>query len=200
MGAEVAAETVDWLDRGRAAYAERAWERAYASLTQADQATPLGPDDLELLAAAAAETAERFGDPDLFALAVHVQGHVLIKQGRVGEGLTLLDEAMLRVTAGELSPMVTGVVYCGVIAGCEEAYELRRAREWTEALSRWCDAQPQMVAFGGRCLAHRAEIMQLRGAWQEALEEATRARERSERAMNPSAAGQALYLQGDVHR
>jgi len=26
-----------------------------------------------------------------------------------------------------------------------------------------------MVAFTGRCLVHRAEIMQLHGAWQDAL-------------------------------
>jgi len=137
---------------------------------------------------------------DLFCLAVHTQGLTLIRQARVAEGLALLDEAMVAATRGELSPIVTGVVYCGVIAGCEEAFELRRAREWTDALSRWCDEQPELVAFSGRCRAHRAEIMQLHGAWDDALEEAQRARERSERAMNPAAAGQAAYQQGEVHR
>jgi len=151
-------------------------------------------------AATAAETAERFGDPDLFSLALHMQGRALIRLGRTEEGLALLDEAMLTATSGRLSPIVTGVVYCGVIAGCEEAYELGRAREWTDALARWCDEQPDMVSFTGRCLAHRAEIMQLHGAWRDALEEARRARDRSERAMNPAAAGQALYLQGEVLR
>jgi ATP/maltotriose-dependent transcriptional regulator MalT len=87
-----------------------------------------------------------------------------------------------------------------VIAGCEEAYELRRAREWTEALAHWCDEQPDMVAFTGRCRVHRAEIMLLHGAWQDALDEARRARARSEQAMNQAAAGQALYQQGEVLR
>ena len=32
-----------------------------------------------------------------------------------------------------------------------------------------------MVAFSGRCLVHRAEIMELHGAWRDALEEARRA-------------------------
>ena len=73
---------------------------------------------------------------------------------------------------------------------------MRRAREWTEALTRWCDEQPQLVAFSGRCHAHRAEIMQLDGAWPDALVEARRARERGERAMNRAAAGHALYQQG----
>ena len=65
---------------------------------------------------------ERFGDPDLFALATHSQGVFLVKQGRAPEGLALMDEAMLRVTAGELSPIASGLVYCWVILGCEEAY------------------------------------------------------------------------------
>ncbi|HZO97631.1 MAG TPA: LuxR C-terminal-related transcriptional regulator [Gaiellaceae bacterium] len=151
-------------------------------------------------AGAAARIAERFGDRDLFALAVHTQGLARIREERLGEGLALLDEAMLAATAGELSPVITGVVYCGVIAGCEEAFEPRRAREWTDALSRWCEEQPDLVAFGGRCQVHRAEIMRHRGAWGDALREARQARERCERAMNRPAAGQALYQQGEVLR
>ena len=151
-------------------------------------------------AADAAEIGARFADADLIAVALHVQGVVRIKQARVDEGLRLLDEAMLGVTAGEVSPVLTGVVYCGVIAGCEEAYEPRRAREWTDALARWCDDQPQMVGFTGRCLAHRAGIMQLHGAWRDALAEARLARERCEQAMNRAATGQALYQQGELLR
>jgi DNA-binding CsgD family transcriptional regulator len=151
-------------------------------------------------AAAAAEIGERFGDADLFALAVHSQGIILVKMGRVVEGLGLLDEAMVAVTAGELSPIVSGLVYCGVILGCQDAYELRRAQEWTAALTRWCEEQPDMVSFTGTCLVHRAEIMQLHGAWRDALEEARRAGERCARAMNQAATAQALYRQGEVHR
>jgi DNA-binding CsgD family transcriptional regulator len=160
--------------------------------------------------AAAAEVAadavglgERFGDRDLFAVAVQAQGYMLLKDGRVRDGLALLDEAMLAVTAEELSPIVTGIVYCGVILACQEVYEVRRAREWTRALGDWWALQPEMVAFTGRCLVHRAEIMQLDGAWPDALEEARRAGERFVETGNP-AAGLARYrlaellrLQGD---
>lgn len=159
--------------------------------------------DYEAAAATAAEAAgigERFGDRDLFALAVQSQGILLVKQGRVEEGLRLLDEAMVAVTTRELSPIVSGLVYCGVIMGCQEAYELRRAREWTAALTRWCEQQPDMVAFTGRCLVHRAEIMEVHGAWQDALEEARRARQRCEQVKSKAAAAQAFYLQGEVHR
>jgi DNA-binding CsgD family transcriptional regulator len=151
-------------------------------------------------AAEAAEIAERFGDPDLLALAVHEQGLILVNQGRVEEGLGLVDEAMVAVAAGELSPIVTGIVYCSVISGCQEVYALRRAQEWTAALTQWCEEQPEMVSFTGQCLVHRAEIMELHGAWREALEEARRARQRCEQGKNRMATAQAFYRQGEVHR
>ncbi len=160
-------------------------------------------DDYGAASEAAAEAAaigERFGDRDLFALGAHVHGHALIKLARVEEGFRLLDEAMLAAIGGELSPIVTGIVYCGAIAGCEEAYEPARAREWTGALARWWDGQPDMVAFTGRCLAHRAEILQLDGDWARALEEARRAYERCQRVLNRRAAGQASYQRGEVLR
>ena len=150
-------------------------------------------------AAEAVRIGERFGDRDLFALAVHGQGSMLIKDGRVREGLGLLDESMVAVTVEELSPIVTGVVYCGVILACQEVYEVRRAREWTRALSDWWALQPEMVAFTGRCLVHRAEILQLDGAWPDALEQARRAGERFLETKNP-AAGLARYRQGELLR
>jgi DNA-binding CsgD family transcriptional regulator len=151
-------------------------------------------------AAEAAEIGERFGEGDLIALAVQEQGNALIKQGLIEEGLGLLDEAMVAVTAGELSPIVTGLVYCSVIDGCQEVYELGRAREWTAALTEWCEQQPDMVAFTGRCLVHRAEIMQLRGAWPDALEEAQRAGRRLAKDTNQMAAAQPFYRQGELNR
>ena len=142
----------------------------------------------------------RYDDSDLFALAAQEHGHILIRLGRIKEGLRLLDETMVAVTAGELSPIVSGIVYCGVILACQDAYEVRRAQEWTAALSSWCKRQPDLVAFTGRCLTHRAELMQLHGAWLEALEEARRAEERCARAENPAAAGEACYRRAEIHR
>ena len=159
--------------------------------------------DWEGAAATAGEAgaiAERFGDSDLFALAAHERGHILILNGHLKAGLGLLDEAMVAVTAGELSPIVSGIVYCGVILACQDAHEVRRAREWTSALTRWCERQPDLVAFTGRCLVHRAEILQLQGAWPEALQEARRAGERCRQAENAAAAGEACYREGEIHR
>jgi ATP/maltotriose-dependent transcriptional regulator MalT len=151
-------------------------------------------------AAAAAELGVRFGDKDLFALAIHTQGELLVNGGKVREGLGLLDEAMVAVTEGGLSPIVTGIVYCGVILACEQVFDLRRAREWTAALTRWCEQQPDLLAFTGRCLVHRAQILQLQGDWADALVEAERADRRSEKAMNQASAARACYLRGEGHR
>jgi DNA-binding NarL/FixJ family response regulator len=152
------------------------------------------------VAADAAAIADRFGDIEGFALAVQAQGYMLIKAGRVREGLALLDEAMVGVSGGKVSPIVTGIVYCGVILACQEVLEVRRAQEWTDVLTRWCEEQPDLVAFTGRCLVHRAEIMQHHGEWSEALEEARRAGERLAQGFNRAAAAQAFYRQGELHR
>jgi DNA-binding CsgD family transcriptional regulator len=288
---------MDELERGREAYRRRAWLNAYKSLSLSDQAAPLGPEDLELLATSAClighsddgrraldrahhgyldageaigavrcafwlglglaqvgeiahaigwfgraqrlleraeddcvergyllipvmmqygdagdyeavyataadlvKIGERLGEPDLIALGLHSQGRALIKQGQVEEGLALLDESMVAVVAGELSsPLLTGLIYCSVIEACQEVYQLRRAQEWTTALTQWCESQPDMV-FTGRCLVHRAEILQLRGSWRDALVEARRAGERFSRTADKPAAAAAFYRQGEVHR
>ena len=144
---------------------------------------------------------ERFGDEDLIAIGLMEQGHALVRQGETENGLRLVDETMVAVTAGELSPIVAGIVYCNTIGFCQGVYELRRAREWTSALTRWCEQQPDMVAHKGLCLVHRAQIMTLGGDWQDALEEARRVGERfTQGVLNERAIGHAVYAEGEVHR
>jgi DNA-binding CsgD family transcriptional regulator len=142
---------------------------------------------------------DRFKDPDLTALGRDFQGRAMIREGRLSEGLRCFDEAMVAVTSGELSPIVTGLVYCDAIAACQQTHALDRAREWTMALSGWCEAQPQLVPFAATCLVHRSEVMQLGGAWAEAFEEAQRASIRLSHARGGDA-GHAAYQEGEIHR
>ena len=176
-------------------------ERGYLILATEFQHTAAGDWAGALtVATAAAEVAERFGDADLLALALMDQGRSLIRLGRVGDGLGKLDEAMLEATANELSPIVAGLVYCSVIDGCHEVHELRRATEWTAAMSRWCDHQPGLVPFTGVCLIHRAELLQFHGEWRAALEQSRLARERFDRRASGADAGKASYRRGELLR
>jgi DNA-binding CsgD family transcriptional regulator len=289
-------EAVSALERGRDAYAGRAWAQAHELLHRADETEPLAPADLDLLATAAymlgrdeewvaaherahhlhleagdveqaaraafwiglsfalrgdlgpaegwfgraqrllderdadcvergfllvaygnglleageataaeaagtdaAAIAQRFGNRDLFALAVLLQGQAAAVEARMNEGLPLMDEAMVAVMTEELSPVVCGIAYCSVILTCQQVFELRRAREWTLALDRWRRQQPDMIAFTGRCMVHRAEILQLGGSWAEALEEARQACQRFVETDSPNA-GLALYREAELLR
>ena len=147
----------------------------------------------------AVAAAQRFGNRDLFVLAMFLQGQAAVADVRANEGLPLLDEAMVAVTTEDITPIVCGLAYCAVIITCQQVFEPRRAREWTQALDRWWQGQPDMVAFTGRCLVHRAEVLQLGGAWEDALEEVRRAGRRFVETNN-STVGLALYREADLLR
>ena len=172
-------------------------EQGYLLLPQIEQRLAAHDGEQALkLAVQAVNVGERFADPDLVTCARHLQGRALLLQDRVEPGLALLDEAMVAVVAGELSPRMTGLVYCSVIEKCMTVCAFSRAREWTFLLSRWCEEQPQLVTFTARCLVHRAEVLQLQGDWDQAIEEARRACTAG--APQPPVA--AVYRLGELHR
>ncbi len=144
--------------------------------------------------------AERFSDPDLAALSRLGRGEALIGLGERDRGMALLDDAMVAVTGGEVSPLIAGIIYCAAIEAFHQVFDLRRAQEWTAALTRWCEAHPESVAYRGRCLVYRTELMVLHGAWHEADEEARRARDMlAGPPVNPEI-GEALYQQAELDR
>lgn len=197
-----AAQASGWLARARRLVANRdCAEQGYLLLTAAERQLNEGdPVRAHLSASRAAELGERFADIDLATCARHQQGRALILQGNVHAGLSLLDDAMLAVVAGELSPIMTGLVYCSVIDACQQVQASKRAREWTEALGRWCDRQAGLEAFTGSCLVHRAEILQMHGAWRDAMTEAQRACRRASTGAGRTPPAAALYRQAELHR
>ena len=142
----------------------------------------------------------RFGDPDLTALGLAAQGRLTLYSGSVPAGLALFDEAMTGVASGEVSPVWAGDIYCLMIEGCQEVSDFGRAAEWTQALTRWCERQPGLVPWTGQCAVHRGQIMALRGAWAEALDEFGLAVARYVAADAAPASGFALAERGDVLR
>ncbi len=143
---------------------------------------------------------QRFGEKDLITFGLQGQGRALIRQGETARGVALLDEAMVAVTAGEVSPLSAGGVYCSVLEGCGEIFDLQRAQEWTSALERWCASQPDLVPYRGHCLIRRAELLQLHGAWEEALEWAQKAGDWLSHPAPKPGLGAALYQVGEIQR
>jgi DNA-binding CsgD family transcriptional regulator len=147
----------------------------------------------------AGECAERFPDDDLLAFSLLARGQALIRGAQPTDGASYLDEAMVTVTTGRVSPMTAGIVYCAVILETQRIFDLARAKEWTSALAEWCATQPEMMQFQGACLIHRSEILQLQGEWPDAIEAAQRSCSwysgRTE-----SAGGRAFYQLAELHR
>jgi len=148
----------------------------------------------------AADIASHFDDPDLASLARHGIGRALIRLGHIAEGLALLDEAMVAVTAGEVAPILAGDIYCSVLEACQETFDLRRAYEWTTSLAQWCASQPDLVRYRGECLLYRAEVMQLRGHWDHAAQDARDACGLLTSGEGRPMAGAAFYRLGEIHR
>jgi DNA-binding NarL/FixJ family response regulator len=196
------APATGWVARGgrilddRSESIEQAWFRMLTALPQLFE----GDAAVHPVFVQAAELAQRVKDADAMTFAQLGQGYALIVQGRIPDGMVLLDEVMVSVTADEVSPVLAGLAYCQVIALCRSVFDLRRAREWTDALSRWCDSQPDLAPYRGNCLVHRCEILQLQGAWRDARGEAERACESLAGPPPWDTLGSAYYQLAEIQR
>ncbi|WAZ27277.1 LuxR C-terminal-related transcriptional regulator [Streptomyces cinnabarinus] len=191
-----------WLRRARRQLRDEpeCVEQCYLVWIDAEEAQARGAFEEAMVSARRmAAIARRCGSPDLTALGVQAQAGVLVAQGRVGDGLDLLDDAMCSAMAGELTSFFTGWVYCLGLQQSMACVDLGRAAEWTDAAMRWCAAMPAENNFRGLCRVHRAEVLELRGDWAEALTEAARTVEELlpyERRM----AAEAFYVIGQIQR
>jgi ATP/maltotriose-dependent transcriptional regulator MalT len=138
-------------------------------------------------------------EPNLLAFGRLSAAQAALADGDIAGSMRLFDEVMLSVTMGDVSPIPAGIIYCAVVDGCVEACDLRRAAEWTEALRRWCDDQPDLVPYRGQCMVHRSQVLLAHGSWAEAVAEAERACERLAQPFHP-ALGLAHYQRGELHR
>jgi DNA-binding CsgD family transcriptional regulator len=199
-----AAQAGGWMARSRRILDEAGIDsvvRGFLAVPEAIAAVRAGePARAYDLFTNAIDVARRFANRDLVTIARQGQGRSLIRLGRIAEGIALIDEAMVSVTAGEVSSLVIGDIYCSTIDACSEIFDLRRAHEWTTALARWCESQPDTIAYRGACRVKRAELLQLHGSWSDALDEAARACESLLLPPPKPAAGVAFYQCGELHR
>jgi DNA-binding CsgD family transcriptional regulator len=142
----------------------------------------------------------RFGEPDLVAMGLCAQGRMLLYAGQVPAGLALLDESMVGIAAGEVSPILAGSIWCALIEACQELADFDRVEQWARALTAWCDAQPGLVPYTGQCALHRGQVNRARGAYHEALAELDRAEQRYRELGDLAPIGLASYERGEVLR
>jgi DNA-binding CsgD family transcriptional regulator len=143
--------------------------------------------------------AQRCDDPSLEAVGLALEGVATVKRGAVAGGLGLLDESMLAVRAGVVTPNWAGNLYCHLMGLFLELADLPRARAWTSATERWCDQHSHAAMFAGICRVHRAQLLQLEGAWADAERRAVQAcRDLAD--MNVGAVAAAHYELGELHR
>jgi hypothetical protein len=189
-----------WLERATTLLEgdEDCVEFGYLLFVQAATGHPeMGLEPTVALARRAADLGRRFGDPDLQAFAAMGEGLTLIAYGDVAAGMARLDTATVAAVAGELSVFTTGWIYCGTIGACRDLADYRRASEWTEATTRWCERQ-SVTGFPGICRVNRAEVIERRGFWAQAEQEARKACDELQRFQISDVAALGFYAIGDI--
>jgi DNA-binding winged helix-turn-helix (wHTH) protein len=139
----------------------------------------------------------RLKDADLETIGLLYRGVAIQASGDTRLGIELQDEAAAAVLAGDVSPLIGGIVYCGLIAGCCNSGDWPRAGQWTESFRRWCDRM-HLRTFAGPCILHRAEVYAARGDLSSALRELDEGAETLRRSA-PWAEGDAFRVLGDLY-
>ncbi|MCA1832149.1 MAG: adenylate/guanylate cyclase domain-containing protein [Actinomycetota bacterium] len=171
-------------------------EHGYLYGRQSLQALAAGNlDEAIELARRVADVGSRLGDRDLQAAGMLYRGMALVEKGEVADGFAMIDEAALAAMSGELGPFITGSVYCNTINTCCEVADYGRAGEWIEAAQR-----RGVRTTPGDCRIHQAEILVLRGEWDEAESSARRGAEELRGFNRLNHVGEAFYQIGEVRR
>ena len=191
-----------WLERARreAGDAADAVVDGFLAVAESDLAAGRGAlDDAVVSAGRAVELGRTTGHADLTAMALQVSGRSLVACGRVEDGISALEEAMIAVVNGELTPLFTGWVYCNALSTCHDLADVTRAIEWSDSAIRWCDDLRDGRLYRGICRLHVVELATLRGTWKSAAAMAQQACD-DLTSHDPRYAGEAHYLIGELHR
>jgi len=191
-----------WMNRAQRLLRDEPESAEHGYLLYIDIESALEESDLDgviEIAQRIREMGRRYGDANLAGVGVLFEGRAHVRQGRMNEGMALLDEAMVAVLSDELSPEWAGNVYCHLMAAFHELADIRRARDWVEATARWLEGLPAAVLFTGICRIHRSQVLQITGAWEQAELEAVRVcQDLAE--MHIAGAAEGHYQVGEIRR
>jgi DNA-binding NarL/FixJ family response regulator len=165
---------------GRTAAAAGWLSRARRLLADADPSPELGwlaieeakrtgdPAEAERHARAALEIAHELTDADVECMALAQLGRAVVSQGRVDEGLGLLDEAMTVALGGESSdPLACGDACCTTLVVCDGLSDLRRAVEWCEAVVEFTERR-RFLPVQSWCRGIYGGVLVRAGDWERA--------------------------------
>jgi DNA-binding NarL/FixJ family response regulator len=161
-----------WLERGHrllqglGAVPELGWlwviEAHMALLPDHD------PERAEKLSASAADLGRSLSNFDLEMLACAYRGLALVSQGRLADGMRLLDGATAAAVAGEIAdPDALCSACCCLIYACERVRDYERASQWCHELQQLSERWSYRLMFS-ICRVHYAGVLIWRGMWQEA--------------------------------
>jgi len=164
--------------------------------------TRLARGDLEASRRSGGEAlrlARELGIRDLELLAIGLEGHALVSEGRVDEGMRRLDEATAAAIAGEISDLdAAGAACCFLMHACEQVRDYDRAAQWADRVAefsrRW-----RIRPLYAICRVHYAGVLIGSGAWNEAEAELRRTLDELGPQMSPARSEGLLFL-GELRR
>jgi ATP/maltotriose-dependent transcriptional regulator MalT len=155
------------------------------------------PDRSRELLGRALEFARASGDVDLELVTLGDIGLDLVLEGRVEEGLAMLDEAMAGTLGGEYQSLETVVfTSCSMLAACSLAGDLERAAQWCRVADEFMRDYGCPFLYA-RCRVHYGDVLVAKGHWERAENELQAAVDMSEDA-GPGPRADALARLADL--
>ncbi len=159
------AAAAGWLSRGRRLLADVSTgaEHGWLAIEEAKRAAD--PEDAERHARVALDSAHERADPNVECMALAQLGRALVRQGRLDEGLGLLDEAMTVALGGGTSdPLACGDACCTTLVLCHGLSDVQRAAQWCEAVVEFAERR-RFIPVQAWCRGIYGAVLVRAGDW-----------------------------------
>ena len=187
-----------WLARSRRLLADEGSvsERGWLAIEEAKQAKSL--TETEQHGREALRIAHEGSLPDIECMALAQIGRAVVGQGRVEEGVSLLDEAMTVALGGETEdPLACGDACCTTLLVCDGLADLERAAQWCEAVVAFTERR-RFLPVQSWCRAIYASVLVRSGEWDRAEAVLSEALQRKEEKRRDSGRGPSLAVLADL--